>query len=318
MTTILVTGATGFIGRSVCGVLRGQGVRVRAAVRRSGTAIDLADEEVLVGELGPQTRWEAALDGVDAVIHLAARAHILRDDSPSPEAEYLRVNRDGAEALAKEAAARGVRRFVFASTIGVLGDGRERAYSEADVPDPASPYGRSKLAAELALARIAQASTLELVIVRPSLVYGPGAPGNFRKLLDWAHRGWPLPLGGTRNARSLIYVENLAQFLAVCATHPAAAGETFVISDPDNRSTAQLIRGLATTMNRRSRLFTVAPKLVEIAARALGMRKTYDRLFGSLVVDARKARERLGWSPPIAMDEGLATTAAWYLAAGHR
>lgn len=318
MTRVLITGATGFVGRVTCAVLRARGDIVRAAVRRAGQAAALADEEVVVGEIDANTRWDAALDGVDAVIHLAARAHVLRETSRAPEAEYLRVNRDGAAALGAAAAARSIRRFVFASTIGVLGDGRDTAYSEADPPQPASPYAHSKLAAERALSRIASAAALELVIVRPSLVYGPEAPGNFEKLLAWADRGWPLPLGGTRNARSLMYVENLARFLALCLVHPAAAGETFVISDPEARSTAALVRGLAAALHRPARLIPVPPALVALAARALRARRTYDRLFGSLVVDTSKARARLGWSSPITMDEGLARTAAWYLAAGRR
>lgn len=318
MTTVLVTGATGFVGRVTCGALRARGLVVRAAVRRANQALGVADEEVVVGEIDGATRWDAALDGVDSVVHLAARAHVLRETSRSPEAEYQRVNHDGSAALGAAAAARSIRRFVFASTIGVLGDGRETAYSEADLPRPISPYGRSKLAAEHALMRIAKDSALELVIVRPSLVYGPGAPGNFARLLEWAYRGWPLPLGGTRNARSLMYVENLAQFFAHCLAHPAAAGETFVISDPEVRSTTALIESLASALHRRARLFAVPSSLVEIAARAVRMQRTYERLFGSLVVDASKARDRLGWSSPVSMDEGLAKTAAWYLASRSR
>lgn len=318
MTTVLVTGATGFVGRVTCGALRARGLVVRAAVRRANQAIGVADEEVVVGEIDGTTRWDAALDGVDSVVHLAARAHVLRESSSSPEAEYLRVNRDGSAALGAAAAARSIRRLVFASTIGVLGDGRETAYTEADTPRPISPYGRSKLAAEHALVRIANESPLELVVVRPSLVYGPEAPGNFAKLLAWADRGWPLPLGGTRNARSLMYVENLAQFFAHCLAHPGAAGETFVISDPDPRSTTELIETLASALHRPARLFALPPALVELAARAVRMQRTYERLFGSLVVDATKARERLGWSSPISMDEGLARTAAWYLASRGR
>lgn len=318
MTTVLVTGATGFVGRATCGALRARGLVVRAAVRRANQAVGVADEEAVVGEIDATTRWDAALEGIDSVVHLAARAHVLRESSRSPEAEYLRVNRDGSATLGAAAAARSIRRFVFASTIGVLGDGRSAPYSEADPPQPISPYGRSKLAAEQSLTRIASDSTVELVVVRPSLVYGPEAPGNFAKLLEWAYRGWPLPLGGTRNARSLMYVENLAQFFVHCVSHPAAAGETFVISDPYPRSTAALIEALASALHRPARLLAVPPALVELAARAVGMQRTYERLFGSLVVDATKARERLGWSSPIAMDEGLARTAAWYLASRGR
>jgi nucleoside-diphosphate-sugar epimerase len=318
----LVTGAGGFVGRALCRHLHESGEEVWAAVRRPGSApADAVRREVVVGEIGPDTDWAEALDGVGAVAHLAARVHVMKETAPDPLAAFRTVNLLGTERLAAAAAERGVERLLFLSTIGVNGDETDQppgaaGFTEDDPPRPRNLYSRSKWEAEEMLHRRAGEAGPEVVIVRAPLVYGPGAPGNFLELLRWTERGLPLPLGNTRNRRSLVYVENLADFLAACLRHPRAAGETFVISDPETPSTSELIRRIAREMGRPARLFPFPEGPLRFLARRAGRGKTADRLFGSLVVDASKARERLGWRPPVGMEEGLAKTVAWYREAG--
>lgn len=314
---VLVTGASGFVGRAVCSTLRANGHFVRAALRRPGTGEPVStDEEIFIRDLGPGADLACAVSGIDVVVHLAARVHVMRETSQDPLAEFLRVNRDGTLQLAAAAVAAGVRRFVFISTIGVNGDGAERSdgrpYLESDAPRPHSPYSESKWAAERGLAEVSARTALEIVIVRPPLVYGPGVPGNFLSLLKWAERGVPLPLGNTGNQRSMIYVGNLAAFIALCVAHPAAAGETFLISDDEPVSTTELIETLARAMDRRARLFPVPRRLVRLASRVLRREKVVHQIFGSLTVNANKARERLGWRAPVERDQAFRDTVSWY------
>lgn len=314
---VLVTGASGFVGRAVCRVLRAEGHWVRGAVRRAGACSpSTVDEETVTGDLGASTELAAAVAEIDVVVHLAARVHVMRETSDDPLADFMRVNRDGTLRLAEAAVAAGAKRFVFVSTIGVNGDGADRSdragYVETDVPRPHSPYSESKWQAELGLAAVGASSGLEVVIVRPPLVYGPGVPGNFLSLLRWAERGVPLPLRNTANRRSMIYVDNLAAFIATCVAHPAAAGETFVISDDEPVSTTALIQDLAHAMGRPALLFPVHRGLVRRVARALGRERVVHQLFGSLVVNASKARSRLGWHAPVTRDEALLATVSWY------
>jgi nucleoside-diphosphate-sugar epimerase len=242
----------------------------------------------------------------------------MRETASDPLAEFRKVNRDGTERLAKQAATQGVKRFVFLSTLGVNGDERDQrgpspaAFTEADPPRPRNLYSRSKWEAEQALHRLSEAAGLETVIVRAPLVYGTDAPGNFLELIRWTKRGLPLPLGSTRNRRSLIYVENLTDFLALCLRHPLAAGETFLVSDSEAVSTTELIRQIARRRGRPARLFPFPEGLLRPVAKGLGRERTVDRLFGSLVVDAGKARERLQWSPPVSLEEGLTKTMEGY------
>lgn len=312
-----MTGASGFVGGAVCRVLRAEGHWVRGAVRRAGSCSSATiDEEVVIGELDNEIQLAAAVDGVDVVVHLAARVHVMRETASDPTAEFMRVNRDGTLRLADATVAEGARRFVFVSTIGVNGDGSEpsdgRAYVETDAPRPHSPYSESKWQAERGLAALVERTSLETVIVRPPLVFGPRVPGNFLALLRWAERGVPLPLGNTANHRSMIYVENLAAFVAICAAHPAAAGETFLISDDEPVSTTALIQELSRALGRRARLFPVHRGLVRWVARALGRERVIRQLFGTLIVDASKARDRLGWHPPVSREQALRETASWY------
>jgi nucleoside-diphosphate-sugar epimerase len=314
-TRILVTGATGFVGRPMCSLLQRSGFTVRAAVRREGvTAAVAAREVVAIGDLGPATAWESAVDGMDAVIHLAGRAHIMRDTAVDPLQAFRSVNVEPTIRLAQAAARHGVRRLVFVSSIKVNGEETtSRPFTESDACSPEDPYGTSKFEAEQALGDVSRATGLEVVIVRPPLVYGPQVRGNFLRLLKWAHRGLPLPLGGASKRRSLIAVDNLTSALLACAVDPRAANETFLVSDNDDISTAELLRRAAAAMDRPARLFSFPQSALRVLAGLSGQRAVLRRLFGSLLIDSSKIRDLLGWTPPVSINDELKLTANWYL-----
>jgi UDP-glucose 4-epimerase len=309
--TVLVTGATGFVGTALMSLLKSDpSIQVRAAMRDAGAPRKTGVSRALIGAKEGATDWSAAVAGVDTIIHLAARVHVMRDDSANPLAEFRRVNVDGTVHLARQARAAGVRRLVFVSSIKV--NGESGLFRETDEPQPVDPYGVSKLEAEQALRGIAAETGMEVVIVRPPLVYGPGVKANFLALLKAIDRGFPLPLGALDNRRSLIAVDNLADFLAVCATAPAAANETFLVSDGRDLSSADLVKGIARAMGRQPRLVPVPASILSVAAAMLGKREVAKRLIGSLQLDITKARERLGWSPPVSVEEGLARAVLGY------
>ena len=314
----LVTGANGFVGKPLCAELLRQGHAVRAAVRSSAQLPDGA-EAVAVGNIDGDTDWADALQGMEVVIHLAARVHVMNDKAEDPSAEFLKVNLHGTENLARRAARAGVKRFVYVSSIKVNGEEThgQRCYTEQDAPAPQDPYGVSKWQAEQALWRIAQETKLEVVIVRPPLVYGPGVKGNFISLLAAIDNGIPLPLAGAINERSLVYVGNLASALIACATHAAAAGQTYLVRDGENVSTALLVEKIASALGRKSRSFNLPPGLLRVAATVLGRSAQVDRLFGSLRVNDAKLRSELGWVPPFTLEQGLRITADWYLGQRH-
>ena len=313
---VLVTGATGFVGSALLPAFRAHGHVVRAAVRRS-TGCD-ADEQVRVGDLSPDTDWREALAGVDAVVHLAARVHVMHDTSTDPLADFRRSNVEGTAALARAATASGAKRLVYLSSIKVNGEATHGgAFTERDPPAPKDPYGVSKAEAEEALRRIAAESGLEVVVLRPPLVYGPGVRANFLRLMRLADRGVPLPFRAVDNRRSMVFVGNLADAIVRCVEHPAAAGRTFLVSDGEDLSTADLIRRLAKALGKSAILVPVPPGLMRAAANVLGKGAEADRLLGSLRIDSSVLRERLGWRPPFTVDQGLAATAAWYRSASH-
>jgi len=305
-----VTGAGGFVGTALCRTLVARGHDVVGAVRRGRLALP-GVATVEVGDVGPDTDWGAALAGVETVVHLAARVHVMNDRTGDPLAEYRRVNVDGSRRLAERAATAGVRRLVHVSSVKVHGDASlERPFTERDPAAPGDPYGISKAEAENAMAAVAAATGMDLVMVRPPLVYGPGVKGNFHTLVAALRRGLPLPLAGVVNRRSLIFVGNLADALALCAEHPAAAGETFLVRDGEDVSTPQLVRKLGKALGRPARLIAVPTGMVRLAAWLLGRSGAADRLFGSLAVDDAEIRRRLGWRPPFTLDEGLTRTVA--------
>jgi nucleoside-diphosphate-sugar epimerase len=311
--SVLVTGATGFVGAAVRDALRERGLTQRGT-SRSALAGASSSETVVVGELDGGTDWDAALEGVSVVVHLAARVHVMRETASDPLTEFRRVNTWATEHLARSAAARGARRFVYVSTIKVNGEATaSRPFSGSDAARPSDPYGISKWEAELALARVAEQTGLEVVIVRPPLVYGAGVRGNFFRLLRLAHRGVPLPLGGAHNRRSLLFVRNLADALVTCATHPTAAGNTFLVSDGEDLSTKELYTRLALALGNSPRLVSVPPSALRLLARVTRRQEEFQRLFGSLQVDAGAISSALQWRPPYTVDQGIRETASWFL-----
>ena len=315
MSKVLVTGANGFVGKPLCAELLQRGYQVSAAMRSHGQ-LSAPGETVTVGAIDGETDWSASLSGVDAVIHLAARVHVMKDKAADLLAEFLKVNLYGTSNLAQQAASAGIKRFVYVSSIKVNGEQTtvNRPFTESDEPDPQDPYGISKWRAEQDLQRIAHETGLEVVIVRPPLVYGPGVKGNFISLLAAIDRGIPLPLAGANNARSLVYVGNLVDALIACATHPAAAGQTYLVSDGDDVSTAMLVDMIARSLGRNSRAFNFPPAILRAVATVLGRAEQVDRLFGSLRVNDEKLRRELAWSSPYTLEQGLRATSEWYRA----
>lgn len=304
--SILVTGASGFVGRPLCAELNKRGQIVRAALRSTMGPFSNV-EVVLVGEIDGGTNWATALRDVDVVMHLAARVHVMQDDSTNPLQEFRKVNVEGTERLALSAAASGVKRLVYVSSIKVNGEGTcgGKRFTETDAPSPGDPYGISKWAAEQALRRVAQETGLEVVIVRPPLAYGAGVKGNFAKMLKVLAEGIPLPLASARNLRSLIHVENLVDALIACATYPAAAGQTYLVCDGEDISTPDLLRQLGAAMGHPARLFPCPPVLLKLAGRLTGNSDKVERLLGSLQIDNGKIRRELGWKPQYTLQQGL-------------
>lgn len=284
-------------------------------MRRPPTAPRQELEYVTAPSLSADADWRPALEGVTAVVHAAARVHVMREEAADPLAEFRRANVEGTLALARQAAAAGVERFIFISSIKVNGEStpRDRPFSAADVPQPQDPYGVSKLEAERALGELARETRLEVVIVRPPLVYGPGVKANFFALLKWLQRGVPLPFGAIRNRRSLVALDNLVDLVATCVEHPAAPGQTLLVSDGDDLSTTELLRRLAHALGKPARLVPVPEPVLIFAARALGAGSIARRLCGSLCVDIAPTRSLLGWAPPLSVDEGLRTAAEAFL-----
>jgi len=303
---VLVTGANGFVGRALCAEALVCGMAVRGAVRRP---CELPGETGLqiLKDFDDRDGWNQALSGVGVVIHTAARAHVMNESNADPLAEFRRVNVRGTLDLATQAASAGVRRFLFISSIGVNGaETSARPYSATDEPKQQSAYAVSKYEAELGLQALATQTGMEVVIVRPPLVYGLGAPGNFGSLLRWLKRGVPLPLGAvTHNRRSFVALDNLVDLLVTCIDHPAAANQTFLVSDGEDLSTADLLRRLGQAMNKPARLFPVPPSLLQLGANILGKGDMAQRLLGNLQVDIGHTRNTLNWNPPISVDEGL-------------
>lgn len=311
---ILVTGATGFVGRVLCDALLARGYAVRAATR-AGVTLPIGVTQVPVGDIGPDTGWKEALRGVDTVVHLAARTHVLNDNASDPLREYRRINTEGTARLSTAAAHAGVRRFVFLSSIKVNGERTTvQPYSADDVPHPEDAYGLTKWEAERALRAVEQHTRMEAVILRPPLVYGPGVKANFRRLMQLVARGVPLPLAAVRNRRSMVYVENLADAICACIAARQAAGKTYLVSDDADLSTPDLICALARALHVRPRLFSVPPRLLTAAGALLGQRDQVARLTSCLQVDSMPLRNELGWRTPWSIERGLAKTAAWWRA----
>ena len=269
-----------------------------------------------VGDISPATDWKHALQGIDHVVHLAARVHVMRDTAVDPMAEFRRANVDSSLQLARQAMAAGVSRFVYISSIKVNGDSSAAGhpFRASDTPQPVDPYGRSKYEAEQALRALTTGTRMELVVVRPPLVYGPGVRANFRGMMEWLRRGIPLPFGAVDNCRSLVSLDNLCDVIVTCLRHPAAGGQTFLVSDDDDISISELLRRLGLALGHPARLLSISPTLLRAGLNVLGRPAVAQRLLGSLQVDITHTREVLGWQPPVALDEGLRRAAISFLA----
>lgn len=302
---VLITGAHGFIGRALCVEATGRGMVVRAATRRA-EAISAEVECRVVGDVNGATEWQDALIGCEVVVHLAARAHVLTERMNDPIFAFRETNVDGALRLARQAAAAGVRRFVYLSTVGVNGaETSEHPFTELSMTFPHSAYSTSKHEAELGLQGISAATGMEVVVIRPPLVYGAEAPGNFGVLLKIVSRGLPLPLGAVRNKRSLVGLDNLLDFILLCICHPAAANQVFLVSDAQDISTPELIQGIGQAMGKTVYLLPVPVWALRTGAALVGRKPDFQRLCGNLQVDISKARHCLGWSPPFTFECGL-------------
>ena len=301
---IAITGASGFVGTALTDWLISRGHSVVGLTRGGGAADPRVMTRTITG-LDDSQGLRRAFDSAHVVVHLAARVHVMRDNAADPLAECRRVNVDGARAAHAAARDAGVRRFVLLSSVKAMGEGRALPYRESDPPAPADPYGISKLEAEQALLALAASTGIEVVIIRPPLVYGPGVGANFAALMRAVARGVPLPLGAVNNRRSLVAIDNLVDLINTCVEHPAAANEIFLVSDGEDLSTPELVRRLARAMGRPARLIPVPVPLLLAGAMLLGKRDVARRLLGSLQVDISKARSLLGWTPPVSVDEGL-------------
>jgi nucleoside-diphosphate-sugar epimerase len=315
--TILVTGANGFVGRALVARLVADGHAVRAAVRRTEVLFPPGVRIAGIGNLDKSTDWRECLEGATAVVHCAARVHRLHDTADDALAECRRMNRDATAALAEQAASRGVRRFVFLSSIKVNGEATspgQRFRADDDVA-PVDPYGVSKWEAEQRLAEIGARTGLDVVILRPPLVYGPGVRANFLQMMKAVDLGLPLPFGAIANRRSLIALENLVDLIALALRHPVAPGRTFLVSDGEDLSTTDLLRRIASALGRSSRLLPVPEALLRRAFALVGRSDLGIRLCNSLEVDIDGTRRALDWKPAVGMSQALVDTAQHYLAA---
>ena len=312
---VLITGGRGFVGRALAARASSRDFTVRISSRKRLTTTRSHFEFYQVGPLSPATDWLAALQGVDAVVHCAGRAHVMKDTAVDPLAIFRTINLAGTLNLARQAAEAGVMRFVFISSIGVNGARTDlgKSFSEADKPNPHNAYALSKWEAEQGLLRVADETGMEVVIIRPPLVYGPNAPGNFGSLMRWLNRGIPLPLGAIYNQRSLVALDNLVDLIITCLTHPAAANQTFLVSDGEDLSTTQLLRRMGAALGKPARLIPVPVSILMLGAALVGKPELAQRLCGSLQIDMSKTRELLGWTPPFSVDEGLKKAAEGYL-----
>lgn len=309
---IILTGATGFVGGAILNRLQREQKYPVTAVVRGGSALQVSAVPVIrINTFDGDTQWQNHLESADVIIHSAARVHVMNDVESDPLAAFRKINVEGTLNLARQAAASGVRRFIFVSSIKVNGEGTQsgEAYTADDVPAPADPYGISKMEAEQGLLQLATQTGMEVVIVRPVLVYGPGVKANFQSMMRWLSKGVPLPFGAIHNRRSLVALDNLVDLLLTCITHPAAANQTFLVSDGDDLSTTALLSKMARALQKPARLIPVPSWMLKTGAALLGKKALSQRLCGSLQVDISKTRTLLGWTPPVSVDQALMATA---------
>ncbi|MDM0053471.1 SDR family oxidoreductase [Variovorax sp. J22R115] len=314
MSEILITGATGFVGAALLSRLCLEGHELTAVVRQRSLNLPLRVKSVVVGNIDGGTYWGEALYRQDVVVHCAARVHVMREDESDPLMAFRLTNLRGTLNLARQAAKAGVRRFIFISSIGVNGSETfDTPFSAETEAAPHSSYAISKHEAEIGLREIAEHTGLEVVIVRPPLVYGPSAPGNFATLVRWLQSTYPIPLGAVKNRRSYVSLDNLVDLLATCVHHPLAADQIFLVSDGEDLSIAELLRRMGSSLGKPARLIPVPPSLLKVGAKMIGKPELAQRLCGSLQVDIAKTRRLLSWTPPVSVHEGLRRAAEGYL-----
>ena len=304
MNKVLVTGSTGFVGQALCNELKKLGIYTVRAARQTESF-----EYIQVGDINASTNWQNALQGCDTVFHLAARVHVMNDTCDNPLQAYRSVNTEGTLALAKQAALAGVTKFVFVSSIKVLGE--EGHFTDTSIPNPIDPYGISKLEAEQALMKLGAETGMSVTIIRPPLVYGPGVGANFLKLLNAVRRGIPLPLALASNKRSLVYVGNLVNALIVCAQRTQTENKIYLVDDGHAVSTAELIKAMARALHVKPRLLPVPTALIKLLGTLLGKTQAVQRVLGSLTVDSTPLQRDLNWQPPYSIEQGLQATAQW-------
>jgi nucleoside-diphosphate-sugar epimerase len=309
---ILLTGAMGFIGRALSETLCNSGFNLRVAVRQNDIRLAANYEIFEVGDIGPQTDWKNALAGVDIVIHLAGRSHIINDSTTDSLEAFQKVNVLGTKRLSSMAALARVKRFIFISSVKVNGESSRLPYTEKDALCPKDAYGISKAQAEQALACIAAETGLQIVVLRLPLVYGPGVKANFKNLIKIVGTGLPLPFKGISNQRSFIYLGNLIDAIITCITHPQAAGETFMVSDGQDVSTPDLIKMIALAMGKKPVLFYLHPAILIAIYKIAGKGEEIEKLTGSLLIDSSKIRHILNWNPPFTLEEGIRETVRYY------
>ncbi|WP_379865408.1 UDP-glucose 4-epimerase family protein [Marinobacter sp. M5B] len=308
LRNVLVTGSNGFVGRHLISGLCEHGLyNVRGAVRQVAGLSNSGIDTVMVGDMDAHTGWKSALHNVDVVIHTAARVHVMDDNARDPLGEFREVNVRGTLNLAQQAADNGVKRLIFISSIKVNGEETSAGmpYTAGDTPAPEDPYGISKLEAEQGLLAIAEETGIEVVIIRPPLVYGPGVKGNFSSLMKFVGKGMPLPLGAVHNKRSLVACTNLVDFIIRCIDHPSAANQVFLVSDGEDLSTTELLKALSTAAGRHPRLIPIPHALLNFGATVLGKKRIASRVLGSLQVDISKNSELLDWVPKAKVEEEL-------------
>lgn len=312
---ILLTGASGFVGRALIAPLLRRDHKITAPVRQLNIDLDPRVMQSQVQGLSAEQNWQALLNGQDLVIHLAARVHIMSDQSSDPLLEYRKVNVQGTLNLARQAANAGVKRFIFISSIKVNGESTtsRRPYTADDDAAPTDPYGVSKMEAEQGLRALGAETDMEVTIIRPVLVYGPGVQANVRNMMVWLHKRIPLPFGAIHNQRSLVALDNLVDLIVTCGEHPAAANQTFLVSDGEDLSTTLLLHRMGIALGRPARLLPVPSRLLKAGATALGKQALAQRLCGSLQVDISKTRQLLDWEPPVSIDAALRETAKYFL-----
>jgi len=308
---VLVTGANGFIGRAVCAQLYGSPYAIVTGVVKYRVRRNTESTHLISACLSEDTDWSAIVRRQHVIVHVAARVHVMHDDAEDPLAEFRAVNVDGTLKLAKQAAEAGVRRFIFISSIKVNGEetGLGNPYTAGDTPSPVDPYGISKMEAEQGLMALAAKTGMEVTIIRPVLVYGPGVKANFRSMMHWLNKGAPLPLGSINNKRSLVALDNLVDLIVTCIGHPAAANQVFLVSDGEDLSTTELLRRTANALGKPARLLPVPAFLLKAGLAVIGRKNIAQRLCGSLQVDITKTRSLLGWNPPVKVDDALKRTA---------